>query len=259
MSSFETPLAHHYGFRSRRRMACPAEGAVWAMSAESRTGRDGRVRADNIQLHVGTRGRDGGVRWERFDPRRWDSGASAESDEIGNLIIETVGTVGASLIARLIARVGTRVVGALTVRALDAVSERLMRGLAGAVDDAIVSGARESIESGVPRVVASAERTAAEQWYGPYTHHINHGGLESIVEGRMLRAGQQGAAGFGGRAVRAYSSDPALLDPSRMSSPAIVFRTRTPPSGGNPGQSAVFWEVDELNIVIDLVIQPGAR
>ena len=112
-------------------------------------------------------------------------------------------------------------------------------------------------EAARARAAAAAAEEAAAVRYGPYVHHVNKGGLPEILESRVLIAGQQGNAGFGGEAVRAYSQDISKLDPTVMKVPAIVFRTTTPPTGINPGQNAVSWQTDRLTIIIDKVISPA--
>ena len=97
-------------------------------------------------------------------------------------------------------------------------------------------------------------------WKKPVRNGISRGapgGLSEILEGKVLIAGQQGNAGFGGEAVRAYSQDVSKLDPTRMRVPAIISRTAVPPTGVDPGQSAVWWSTDRLTIEVDKIVYPA--
>jgi RHS repeat-associated protein len=98
--------------------------------------------------------------------------------------------------------------------------------------------------------------------YGPYVHHINIDYTTSPIEAtRILKSSHQGAAGVAGDSVRAYPQDPALIDSNVLKRPALVFRTMIAPTGyaNSFGRTVAYWEVPELNILLDEIIYPAAQ
>jgi RHS repeat-associated protein len=129
------------------------------------------------------------------------------------------------------------------------------------IDTAAVGTGETAAQSTARTFSATASTVTAEAptLHGPYVHHLTKGGLDEIMASKKLMPGEQGTYGIGGNAVRAYIQDPALLNPSKMKAPALVFRTKVPPTSTSIPQSAAIWnDVDEgLSIVIERVVMPG--
>jgi RHS repeat-associated protein len=108
-----------------------------------------------------------------------------------------------------------------------------------------------------PYVIGSG-RGAPPRTHGPYIHGINKGGLDAIIrEQQMIATDARGVAG-GVPAVRAYTHSLDGLG-AYPSTDFLEFTTAAPPSGVNPGQSSVWWSMEEgarLDIRITRIAHP---
>jgi RHS repeat-associated protein len=94
--------------------------------------------------------------------------------------------------------------------------------------------------------------------FGPFTHTINKGGLESIIKSGQLRSTTARISAGGGEAVRGGSGE--IVRPVEPGGKAVIeFYSSTKPYV-HPTNGEVFWHMPEgevLDIILTAVARPG--